>query len=115
MNLGCVSLLSVGSLIIAGIALLLHYFLSRLYTNNTRFPWNLWGSLLSLCTAAYSIAAFLIYNTGQLAMLRTAGRIQATSLVLAAHILFAYTFAYLGNGSCVCTRQVLVLMSCSSA
>jgi signal transduction histidine kinase len=97
MNLTCITPLSVGSLIIAGIALLLHYFLSRLYTRNTHFTWNLWGSLLSLCTVAYSIAAFLIYNTGQLAILRTAGRIQATSLVLAAHILFAYTFAYLGK------------------
>jgi signal transduction histidine kinase len=95
-NLDCIALPSMGSLVIAAVAILLHYYLSRLYALNNRLVWNLWGSLLSLCAVAYSLAAFLLYNTDQAALLRTAGRIQGTTFVLAAHFLFGYTFAYLG-------------------
>jgi len=91
-----ISLASLGPAVIASLAVMLSIFQWQIFSKRSRYEWNLWGAMLSLCTAFYAAATFIQYNAVSPVVLRLSSQLQLSMLSLIIFTLLHYSLSYIG-------------------
>jgi len=87
---------SAGSFSIAVLSFLLLVLQLLFFLKRRESAWYVWGAGISFSSLIYSVAIFMEYNAPAGPLNRLAGRMEFTAIICWIHVVYGFTFSYLG-------------------